>query len=166
MLVFYLFVFCLFLVCFFCFLFLEYKIFDLISKSLMITKFENMHSSDHCHRKHNFIINISPSKILLFNFSVWNSCCIKHIYTGSETSLNNLRVLLPDHLFFSMSLYLYIVNNGVYKYILCSYVASFLKVKVCVGQISPKSRQAKKTTTTKTTYSPIFKILIPKGVGT
>lgn len=55
---------------FFCFLFLEYKIFDLISKSLMITKFENMHSSDHCHRKHNFIINISPSKILLFNFSV------------------------------------------------------------------------------------------------
>lgn len=63
-----------------------------------------------------------------------------------------------------MSLYLYIVNNGVYKYILCSHVASFLKVKVCVGQISPKSRQAKKKTT-KTTYSPIFKILIPKGGG-
>lgn len=75
--------FCLFFICLFLvflFLFLEYKIFDLISKSLMITKFENMHSSDHCHRKHNFIINISPSKILLFNFSVWNSCCIKHIY--------------------------------------------------------------------------------------
>lgn len=43
-----------------------------------------------------------------------------------------------------MSLYLYIVNNGVYKYILCSHVALFLKVKVYVGQISPKSRQAKK----------------------